>query len=110
MRMTHKCYGQCPEYKEEQCSHCLINEIEDFAVNDSVVFNDCNMPNSLMVVSRVSEAHHGVMLDEDTSFCLSNLLRSATSAERKVGFRLPPPALLFVDSPRPTFISMDIAK
>ena len=22
----HKCAGKCPEFKEEQCDHCLINE------------------------------------------------------------------------------------
>ncbi|WP_151765824.1 hypothetical protein [Acinetobacter colistiniresistens] len=95
--MTHKCYGHCPEYTSEQCKHCLVAD-EDLAVGDVVVFADSNMPTELMVVSNVSTAHHGVMLNKDTRFCLAHLLRTATKAERKAGFRLPPPALLFVET------------
>ncbi|WP_042890564.1 hypothetical protein [Acinetobacter junii] len=24
----HKCAGKCPEFKGEQCHHCLITEVE----------------------------------------------------------------------------------
>lgn len=24
----HKCAGKCPEFKEEQCNHCLVQQIE----------------------------------------------------------------------------------
>ena len=38
----HKCKGKCPEFKTEQCKHCLINYSEipnssDFVVGDTVV-------------------------------------------------------------------------
>ena len=24
----HKCKGKCPEFKGEQCNHCLVSEVE----------------------------------------------------------------------------------
>lgn len=96
--MTHRCYGQCPEYKGEQCNHCLINDHEELAVDDVVVFVDSNMPSKLMTVSAVSPVHYGVMLNKDQNFTLSHLLRRATLAEKKHGFRMPEPAMLFVEN------------
>ncbi|WP_417212005.1 hypothetical protein [Acinetobacter venetianus] len=95
--MTHKCYGQCPEFKGEQCNHCLIDDSYELKVNDIVVFVDSNMPHKLMTVSQVSNVHDGVMLNKDRQFTLTHLIRPASTAEKKIGHRLQPPALLFVE-------------
>lgn len=109
--MTHLCNGKCPEFKSEQCNHCLIADDEDLSLGDVVVFIDSNMPKELMIISQLSNEHHGVMLNKDSKFTLTHLLRRATKAEKKVGCRLPPPALLFVENlSKPVLIRVDLAK
>lgn len=103
----HKCAGKCPEFKGEQCHHCLIQKIEkrefelglapddayvksshsefpnnsesDFVVGDTVVFIDVFMPDHLMTVHKVQD--DGILLDGNRKFALAHLLRHANTHE-----------------------------
>ncbi len=111
MNMTnlteHKCAGKCTEYKEEQCKHCLIQQIEkrefelgvasddayvktisntDFVEGDSVVFIDAFMPEHIMTVHRVQG--DGILLDGNHKFALIHLLRHASTVELNANRRL----------------------
>ncbi len=88
----HKCAGKCPEFKGEQCHHCLVSEVEmgvmqmgnkteaSFAKDDLVVYIDSLMPNDVMKVTQVQE--HSVLLDGNRKFALQHLIRHATHAEK----------------------------
>lgn len=103
----HKCAGKCPEFKGEQCHHCLIQQIEkrefelgvasddayvktisdtDFVEGDSVVFIDAFMPEHIMTVHRVQG--DGILLDGNHKFALIHLLRHASTVELNANRRL----------------------
>lgn len=103
----HKCAGKCTEYKEEQCKHCLIQQIEkrefelgvasddayvkkisdtDFVEGDSVVFIDAFMPDHIMTVHKVQG--DGILLDGNHKFALIHLLRHASTVELNAKRRL----------------------
>ena len=107
----HKCAGKCPEFKGEQCHHCLIQQIEkrefelglapdeayvkttlleqessDFLEGDTVVFIDNFMPNDLMTVHKVQG--DGILLDGNRKFALAHLLRHASTVELNAKRRL----------------------
>ncbi len=103
----HKCAGKCTEYKEEQCRHCLIQQIEkrefelgvasddayvktisdtDFVEGDSVVFIDAFMPDHIMTVHKVQG--DGILLDGNHKFALIHLLRHASTVELNANRRL----------------------
>lgn len=108
----HKCKGKCPEFKHEQCNHCLVNQLEkrefelglapddayvktvhletpgkpDFLEGDIVVFVDDSKPDHLMTVHKVQG--NGVLLDGNRGFALSHLLRNATTVELDAKRRL----------------------
>lgn len=107
----HKCAGKCPEFKGEQCHHCLIQQIEkrefelglapdeayvkttlleqessDFLEGDTVVFVDAFMPNDLMTVHKVQG--DGILLDGNRKFALAHLLRHASTVELNAKRRL----------------------
>lgn len=98
----HQCKGKCPEFKEEQCNHCLVPDSNysempnssDFVVGDTVVFVDDFMPDQLMTIHKVQS--DGILLDGNRKFALSHMLRHATTSEIKAKKRLPPPAALLV--------------
>ena len=108
----HKCAGKCPEFKGEQCHHCLIQQIEkrefelglapddayvktisveattcsDFVKGDTVVFVDEFMPDHLMTVHKVQG--DGILLDDNRKFALAHLLRHASTVELNAKRRL----------------------
>ena len=107
----HKCAGKCPEFKGEQCHHCLVQQIEkrefelglapdeayvkttlleqessDFLEGDTVVFVDAFMPNDLMTVHKVQG--DGILLDGNRKFALAHLLRHASTVELNAKRRL----------------------
>ena len=108
----HKCAGKCPEFKGEQCHHCLIQQIEkrefelglapddayvktisveattcsNFVKGDTVVFIDAFMPNDLMTVHKVQG--DGILLDGNRKFALAHLLRHASTVELNAKRRL----------------------
>ena len=107
----HKCAGKCPEFKGEQCHHCLIQQIEKqefelglapdeayvkttvlqqessgFLQGDTVVFVDAFMPDDLMTVHKVQG--DGILLDGNRKFALSHLLRHASTVELNAKRRL----------------------
>ena len=107
----HKCAGKCPEFKGEQCNHCLVQQIEkrefelglapdeayvkttlleqessDFLEGDTVVFVDAFMPNDLMTVHKVQG--DGILLDGNRKFALAHLLRHASTVELNAKRRL----------------------
>ena len=108
----HKCAGKCPEFKGEQCHHCLIQQIEkrefelglapddayvktisveattcsDFVKGDTVVFVDAFMPDHLMTVHKVQG--DGILLDDNRKFALAHLLRHASTVELNAKRRL----------------------
>ena len=107
----HKCAGKCPEFKGEQCHHCLIQQIEkrefelglapdeayvkttlleqersDFLEGDTVVFIDNFMPDNLMTVHKVQG--DGILLDGNRKFALAHLLRHASTVELNAKRRL----------------------
>ena len=90
----HQCKGKCPEFKEEQCNHCLVPDSNysempnssDFVVGDTVVFVDDFMPNHLMTVHKVQGDE--VLLDGGHKFALIDLLRHATTVELSAKRRL----------------------
>lgn len=107
----HKCAGKCPEFKGEQCNHCLVQQIEkrefelglapdeayvkttlleqessDFLEGDTVVFIDNFMPNDLMTVHKVQG--DGILLDGNRKFALAHLLRHASTVELNAKRRL----------------------
>ena len=107
----HKCAGKCPEFKGEQCHHCLVQHIEkrefelglapdesyvkttvlqqessDFLEGDTVVFVDAFMPEELMTVHKVQG--DGILLDGNRKFALAHLLRHASTVELNAKRRL----------------------
>lgn len=107
----HKCAGKCPEFKGEQCNHCLVQHIEkrefelglapdeayvkttlleqessDFLEGDTVVFIDNFMPDNLMTVHKVQG--DGILLDGNRKFALVHLLRHASTVELNAKRRL----------------------
>ena len=108
----HQCKGKCPEFKKEQCHHCLIQQIEkrefdlglapddayvktisviaikcsDFLKGDTVVFVDAFMPDHLMTVHKVQG--DGILLDGNRKFALIHLLRHASTVELNTKRRL----------------------
>ena len=108
----HKCAGKCPEFKGEQCHHCLIQQIEkrefelglapddayvktisveattcsNFVKGDTVVFVDAFMPDHLMTVHKVQG--DGILLDDNRKFALAHLLRHASTVELNAKHRL----------------------
>lgn len=108
----HKCAGKCPEFKGEQCHHCLIQQIEkrefelglapddayvktisveattfsNFVKGDTVVFIDVFMPDHLMTVHKVQD--DGILLDGNRKFALAHLLRHASTVELNAKRRL----------------------
>lgn len=107
----HQCKGKCPEFKSEQCNHCLVTQVEkrefelgvapdeayvktttsepissDFVKGDTVVFIDAFMPDDLMTVHHVQ--NDGVLLDGNRKFALADLLRHATTVELNAKRRL----------------------
>ena len=107
----HKCAGKCPEFKGEQCHHCLVQHIEkrefelglapdeayvkttlleqersDFLEGDTVVFIDNFMPDHLMTVHKVQG--DGILLDDNRKFALAHLLRHASTVELNAKRRL----------------------
>ena len=107
----HKCAGKCPEFKGEQCHHCLVQHIEkrefelglapdeayvkttlleqersDFLEGDTVVFIDNFMPDNLMTVHKVQG--DGILLDGNRKFALAHLLRHASTVELNAKRRL----------------------
>ena len=108
----HKCAGKCPEFKGEQCHHCLVQQIEkrefelgvapdsayvktisveattcsNFVKGDTVVFVDAFMPDHLMTVHKVQG--DGILLDDNRKFALAHLLRHASTVELNAKRRL----------------------
>ena len=108
----HKCAGKCPEFKGEQCNHCLVQHIEkrefelglapdeayvktisveattcsNFVKGDTVVFVDAFMPDHLMTVHKVQG--DGILLDDNRKFALAHLLRHASTVELNAKRRL----------------------
>ena len=108
----HQCKGKCPEFKGEQCNHCLVQQIEkrefelglapddayvktisveattcsNFVKGDTVVFVDAFMPDHLMTVHKVQG--DGILLDDNRKFALAHLLRHASTVELNAKRRL----------------------
>ena len=108
----HPCANKCSNFKEEQCNHCLVTQVEkrefelglapdeayvktisveattcsDFVKGDTVVFVDAFMPDDLMTVHQVQD--DGVLLNGNRKFALADLLRHATTVELNAKRRL----------------------
>ena len=108
----HTCKGKCPGFKEEQCNHCLVTQVEkrevelglapdeayvktisveattcsDFAKGDTVVFIDAFMPDHLMTIHKVQG--EGILLDGNHKFALAHLIRHASTVELNAKRRL----------------------
>ena len=108
----HPCANKCSNFKEEQCNHCLVAQVEkrefelgvapdeayvktisveattcsDFVKGDTVVFVDAFMPDDLMTVHQVQD--DGVLLNGNRKFALADLLRHATTVELNAKRRL----------------------
>jgi FKBP-type peptidyl-prolyl cis-trans isomerase 2 len=108
----HPCANKCSNFKDEQCNHCLVTQVEkrefevgvapdeayvktisveattcsDFVKGDTVVFVDAFMPNDLMTVHKVQG--DGILLDGNRKFALADLLRHATTVELNAKRRL----------------------
>lgn len=92
----HPCAGKCTEFKEEQCSTCLVSfePKADFLPGDVVVFKSENAIEQLLTVSKVEQDN--VLLEGNSKFASSHLIRHATVGEMKAKRRLDPPVALFV--------------
>lgn len=94
----HPCTNKCSEFKSEQCAQCLIVQLdqrefelglapddayvktaEDFMAGDVVVFIDNAKTDRLMTVHKVQG--DGVLLNGNSSFALTHLIRGASVAE-----------------------------
>ena len=106
----HPCANKCSNFKEEQCNHCLVTQVEkrefelgvapdeayvktipsqsssDFLEGDTVVFIDDFMHDDLMTVHKVQG--DGILLDGNRRFALSHLLRHASTVELNAKRRL----------------------
>ena len=108
----HPRANKCSNFKEEQCNHCLVTQVEkrefelglapdeayvktisveattcsDFVKGDTVVFVDAFMPDDLMTVHQVQD--DGVLLNGNRKFALADLLRHATTVELNAKRRL----------------------
>lgn len=99
----HPCAGKCQRYSGEQCSTCLIQDIEkrefelglapddayvksNFIVGGKVVYIDSEKSDQLMTITQVQK--NGVQLDGNSNFALNHLIRNATPAEHKANRRL----------------------
>lgn len=97
----HKCKGKCPEFKTEQCNHCLITEgdtdekTSDFVVGDMVVVDSPEFADDLLTVTSVLDRPH---LLHPVVFLVNSknkpemfgitLIRHATHEEKATGKRL----------------------
>ena len=108
----HPCANKCSNFKQEQCNHCLVAQVEkrefelgvapdeayvktisvdattcsDFAKGDTVVFIDAFMPDHLMEVHQVQG--DGILLDGNRKFALAHLIRHASTVELNAKRRL----------------------
>ncbi len=92
----HPCAGKCTEFKEEQCSTCLVSfePKADFLPGDVVVFKNPKSTNALLTIECFQPSQYywiegGELVHQDD-------IRSATVAEIKAKRRLDPPVALFV--------------
>ena len=108
----HPCANKCSNFKEEQCNHCLVAQVEkrefelgvapdeayvktisveattcsDFVKGDTVVFIDAFMPEHLMEVHQMQG--EGILLDGNHKFALAHLIRHASTVELNAKRRL----------------------
>ena len=114
----HKCAGKCPEFKGEQCHHCLIQQIEKREFELGVAPYEAYVKDSGFsagdVVVLIGEGTKDVLLEIVNHMYTPNMyrvkilesgnfgpvfkddIRHATTAELKAKKRLPPPAALLV--------------
>lgn len=97
----HPCENKCTEFKDEQCSTCLIQPVEsidaDFIVGDAVVFKtdqdfDCTLTITLITANKIEAADKL----SNIFICNHDDIRTASLQEVKKGHRLPDFAALFV--------------
>jgi len=108
----HPCANKCSNFKNEQCNHCLVAQVEkrefelglapdeayvktisveattcsDFVKGDTVVFIDAFMPDHLMTIHKVQG--EGILLDGNHKFALAHLIRHASTVELNAKRRL----------------------
>ncbi len=108
----HPCANKCSNFKQEQCNHCLVTQVEkrefelglapdeayvktisveattcsDFVKGDTVVFIDAFMPDHLMTIHKVQG--EGILLDGNHKFALAHLIRHASTVELNAKRRL----------------------
>lgn len=99
----HKCKGKCPEFKGEQCNHCLVpdsnySEIPnslDFAVGDVVVITNHKFSDDLhtvvLVMNKPCFIHPCVFVEDskgNPDLFGASLLRHASTVELNAKRRL----------------------
>ncbi len=108
----HPCANKCSNFKDEQCNHCLVTQVEkrefelgvapdeayvktisvetatcsDFVKGDTVVFIDAFMPDHLMTIHKVQG--EGILLNGNHKFALAHLIRHASTVELNAKRRL----------------------
>lgn len=93
----HKFAGKCPEFKGEQCHHCLIQQIEkrEFELGDFVLPISIHLSNEVHFLSEwyiegldfrytTNSGSWGVIVKS----CMPAKWRHATTAEIEAGVRL----------------------
>lgn len=92
----HKCAGKCPEFKGEQCNHCLVQQIEkrefelgDFVLPISMHSNEIHLLSEWYIEDldfryTTNSGGWGVIVKS----CMPAKWRHATAAEIQAGVRL----------------------
>ena len=80
--------------KTNLAQHINPSNLTDFLPGDVVVFKSENAIEQLLTVSKAEQDN--VLLESNSKFASSHLIRHATVAELKAKRRLDPPVALFV--------------
>jgi len=80
--------------KTNLAQHINPSNLTDFLPGDVVVFISENSTEQLLTVFKVEQ--DSILLESDSKFASSHLIRHATVAEIKAKRRLDPPVALFV--------------
>lgn len=69
----HKCKGKCPEFKSEQCRHCLIQQIEIERLNHKCELQATemlSMQTEIDLLKAASETERAIEQEIDAVVCL----------------------------------------
>lgn len=94
----HPCAGKCTEFKEEQCSTCLVSfePKADFLPGDVVVLKNLDLLSVTDLLTLKGFDGKFWHTDHRIGRVSGLVIRTATVAELKAKRRLDPPVALFV--------------